>query len=136
MNLPAEVFEDFLAEAIAIAGAAARVVARAVTFDAQQERTDLSGMLHSKIDEKASDTNLGHAIVAILPEDGSHGALEVIRGLIQSIICLLQDAGTGKNQILLQGPHAPWAIGGRLDPFGIERTEHDGALFGAGEKYV
>ena len=48
----------------------------------------------------------------------------------------MKNAGAGKDQILLQRPDAPRAVGSRLDAFGIERTEDDGALLGAGEKYV
>ena len=134
VDLPAEVFEDFLAKAVSITRGAAGVITRAIAFDAEQECSGLGRMLDAEIDEETRDAHLRHNLVAVFLEDGSHGALEVVRGLVAAVVRLLQDAGAGKDQILLQRPDAPRAIGGRLDAFGIERAEDDDSLLGAREK--
>ncbi len=86
--------------------------------------------------KKPATPTCGNNLVAVFLEDGSDGALEVVRGLVPAVIGLLQNAGTGKDQILLQRADAPRAIGSSLDALGIERAEHDGPLLRAREQYV
>ena len=93
-------------------------------------------MFDAKVDKETRYTHLGNDLVTVLLEDGSHGKLEVVHGLVQAVIGLLQDAGARENQILLQGTDTPRTVGGGLNTFGIERTEDDGALLGTGKKDV
>ncbi len=58
VDLPAQVFEDFLPEAITVARRAARVIARPVAFDAEQERAGFGRMLDAEVDEKARHAHL------------------------------------------------------------------------------
>lgn len=77
------------------------MIACAIAFNAKQECSRFSRVLHSQVDEKTCNAHLRHHIVALLFKDSAHGALKIVCGLIQAVIRLLQNAGAGEDQILL-----------------------------------
>src|SRR5579862_1837796 len=93
-------------------------------------------MFDAKIDEKAANAYLRNNLVPTLLEDGSDRTLEVVGRLVTAVVCLLQNAGTGKDQVLLQCADAPWTAGSGLDAFGVKRAENNRSLLGPCEQHV
>ena len=77
-------------------------------------------MSHCQVDEKASDSDLRHHIIAFLFQNARNCQFKVICRFVASVVRLFKDAGASVDQIFLQCSDAPWAIRRRLNQLWIE----------------
>ncbi len=64
MDAPAETFQHFLTQPVALARPEGRMIGRPVAFDRQDEAPRIGGIAHGEVDSEAGRTDLGFDLIA------------------------------------------------------------------------
>ena len=92
MQIPAEAFEDFLAESITISGGSATVVDCAIAFHSEHEPPGLVWVQHTQIDSETRNSDLRSYLKPSLPNQDRYRFLE------RAVVISIRDLSGGNVQ--------------------------------------
>ena len=134
VEAPAEAFEVFLAETVAVARGLGGVVLRAVGFDGEDGASRFVGVHCGEVDAVAGDAVLRLEVEAALFEAGFDVDLERVKG--RGVDCASAEfaaAASGVFDVVAQHPHALISDAVGVHVVGGEAADDGHAALGAGD---